>query len=490
MELISFDKMTDPETVFDRVEKLGQGSYGAVWRAVHKQSGAAVALKIVELEDEDLEIDEIIAEVKIMQKLDHTYVIRYFGSYMVRDEFLYIAMEFCESGSILDLMRVLKKPLKEASIRIVASQVTKGLQYLHANNFIHRDLKAGNIMTTKAGACKLGDFGVTGEITRETQKRHTVIGSPYWMAPEVIREIGYDTKADLWSLGITIIEMAELEPPNCAVHPMRVIFIIPSRPPPTLTKPGDYSPAMNSFIARCLTKDQEARPDAATLTKDPWVAEWDGNAKPLSASVEQMLEVIASTPGGREALLGSDNEDEEEEQDEADDAAFGGLNMGTVKLGDGTRVMKSSKTDEGDVFGGGTIVLSSNTMRPSQAAEAQEAAGGGATPAWMSDAYEVKTDLSKYAGNDKDKAKKAESVASAPVVAAPVVVAPAAAAPAAAAAVAAAEDAPNKKDVFVTLRRANANKNTRVTIRGGNLSEDLFGPEADISGKLHFGRFF
>ncbi len=141
MDLISFDSTTDPETVFDRVEKLGQGSYGAVWRAVHKTSGSAVALKIVELEDEDLEIDEIIAEVKIMQKLDHTYVIRYFGSYMVRDQYLYIAMEFCESGSILDLMRVLKKPLPEPVIRIVTAQVTKGLHYLHSNNFIHRDLK-------------------------------------------------------------------------------------------------------------------------------------------------------------------------------------------------------------------------------------------------------------------------------------------------------------------------------------------------------------
>ena len=116
MELISFDAKTDPEEVFDRVEKLGQGSYGAVWRAIHKESGEMVALKIVELEDEDLEIDEIIAEVKIMQNLDHNYVIHYFGSYMVRDTYLYIAMEFCESGSILDLMRVLKKPLTEPTI--------------------------------------------------------------------------------------------------------------------------------------------------------------------------------------------------------------------------------------------------------------------------------------------------------------------------------------------------------------------------------------
>ncbi len=161
---------------------------------MHKATGAAVALKIVNLDDEDLELNEIIAEVKIMQNLDHTYVIRYFGSFVVREELLYIAMEFCESGSISDLMRCLKHPLSEPVIRIVTHQVTKGLQYLHSNGYIHRDLKAGNIMTTRSGQCKLGDFGVTGEITRESQKRHTVIGSPYWMAPEVIREIGYDYK--------------------------------------------------------------------------------------------------------------------------------------------------------------------------------------------------------------------------------------------------------------------------------------------------------
>ncbi len=342
-------------------------------------------------------------------------------------------------------------------------------------------------MTTRAGACKLGDFGVTGEITRETQKRHTVIGSPYWMAPEVIREIGYDFKADLWSLGITIIEMAELEPPNCAVHPMRVIFIIPSRPPPTLTKPADFSAAMNAFIARCLTKDQEARPDAATLTQDPWVAAWDGNCKPLSGLVDQMLEVIAATPGGREVLLGSDNEEEEEEGgEETDEAAFGGMNMGTVKLGDGTRVMKrSSPSEEGDVFGGGTIVLS--TMRPSQVAEAdrQNAAasgGGGETvPAWMSDAYEVKTDLDKYSGKDKEKPAASAAATPAAATQAP----PALTVATTTASTAAAEEAaaPNKKDVFVTLRRTNANKNTRVTIRGGNLADDLLAGDSEGSGK-------
>ena len=494
MELISFDANTDPEEVFDRVEKLGQGSYGAVWRAVHKESGQMVALKIVELEDEDLEIEEIIAEVKIMQHLDHTYVIHYFGSYMVRDEYLYIAMEFCESGSILDLMRVLKRPLTEPTIRIVVAQVTKGLEYLHSKSFIHRDMKAGNIMTTKSGQCKLGDFGVTGEITRDVQKRHTVIGSPYWMAPEVIREIGYDFKADLWSLGITMIEMAEGEPPNCAVHPMRVIFIIPSRAPPVLQAADAVSAEMNAFIARCLTKDQSLRPDASQLCEDPWLAGWDQNAKPLSALVENMLEIIAETPGGREELLGSDDE-EDDENDKSDDdaaqlAAFGDMNMGTVKLGDGTCVMKRSGSMRGDdnVYSGGTIVMSSSrhggtaTSRSGGDSGASDTVSGTdeAVPMWMSSAYEAKTDIDKYAGNETPKETSTEAVEDVSASASDVV------------SVSSTDEATNEappspppqhQDVFLTLKRANTNKNVRVTIRGGNLKEDLLGSEVGQTGE-------
>lgn len=488
---------------------MGQGSYGAVWRAVHKESGAAVALKIVNLDDDDLELEEIIAEVKIMQNLDHTYVIRYFGSFVVRDELLYIAMEFCESGSISDLMRIIKHPLPENVVRIVTHQVVKGLLYLHAHGYIHRDLKAGNIMTTKGGQCKLGDFGVTGEITQASQKRHTVIGSPYWMAPEVIREIGYDYKADIWSLGITVIEMADLEPPHTAIHPMRVIFIIPSRPPPTLKEPSKFSSTMNDFIARCLVKEQDNRPAAADLVSDPFVSEFNGDLKPLARLVERMLEIVASTPGGREKLLADDEDEEEDEEDRDDDemvAAFGDMNMGTVRLGDGTTVMRRAEGaagEEDNVFGGGTIVLTT----ASAAKDDDGKRGTGDGPSWMDANYEAKTDLSKYAGSDD---------------------APATGAPAGAAAAAAAKedklrppppdevpsvppaskpavigqshtmknpvrDANSKddKDVFVTLRgrpsHQNKNQNVRVTIRGGNLKDDDFFAGTGESGKRKEG---
>jgi hypothetical protein len=256
---------------------------------------------------------------------------------------------------------------------------------------------------------------------------------------------------------------------------MRVIFIIPSRAPPTLSNPDNYSADMNDFIARCLVKDQTARPDAKMLTAHKWVASWDKNMKPLSLLVENMLEIIANTEGGREVLLASDNEEDEESDDtDAQLAAFGDMNMGTVKLGDGTCVMKAgSGVGDGEdemVFGGGTIVMSSTRgKRDSDAPVEDEGAGG--VPAWMSDAYEAKTDLNKYSGKPGEEEPKKEDEA-APAPAAPVVTV---------------TEAEPKQDVFLTMSRRNAaNKNTRVTIRGGNLKEDLFGPDDQQTGKQYF----
>lgn len=190
-----------------------------------------------------------------------------------------------------DLLSHCKKPLTETQIAVVARDILKGLDYLHKMRKIHRDVKAGNILLTTKGDIKLADFGVSGQLSDTMAKRLTLIGTPFWMAPEVIQETGYDVKADIWSLGITAIEMAESKPPYADIHPMRAIFLIPSRPPPTLSKPDNYSEDFRDFIAKCLTKKPDDRPSASELLKHPFITK-ARTATELVPLIDEYLEII------------------------------------------------------------------------------------------------------------------------------------------------------------------------------------------------------
>ena len=187
-------------------------------------------------------------------------------------------MEFCGAGSVLDIMKLRghywnvpreenggNKTLSETEIATVLSDTLKGLEYLHLRKKIHRDIKAGNILLNMEGHAKLADFGVAGQLTDTMAKRNTVIGTPFWMAPEVIQEIGYDCVADIWSLGITALEMAEGKAPYGEIHPMRAIFMIPSKPPPSFSHPDKWSPAFIDFVSRCLVKQPDVRATASEL---------------------------------------------------------------------------------------------------------------------------------------------------------------------------------------------------------------------------------
>ncbi|CAJ0934980.1 unnamed protein product, partial [Mesorhabditis belari] len=261
-----------PEEVFDIVCKLGEGSYGAVHMAIHKSSGHTLAIKKVPV---DTDLQEIIKEISIMQQCDSKYVVKYYGSYFKNSD-LWIVMEYCGAGSVSDIMRLRRKTLNELEISSVLRDTLKGLRYLHGLKKIHRDIKAGNILLTLEGHAKLADFGVAGQLTDTMAKRNTVIGTPFWMAPEVIEEIGYDTKADMWSLGITSIEAAEGRPPYAEIHPMRAIFMIPTKPPPTLKNPEDWSHEFNDFVLRCLVKKPEDRATAAELLEHPFIVNAQG----------------------------------------------------------------------------------------------------------------------------------------------------------------------------------------------------------------------
>ena len=190
-------------------------------------------------------------------------------------------MEYCGAGSILDIMKLrgyhqglpkgVTKNLSEDEISTVLSDTLKGLEYLHLNKKIHRDIKAGNILLSSKGQVKLADFGVAAQLTETMAKRNTRQGSPFWMAPEVIQEIGYDYSADIWSLGITALEMAEGIPPYGEIHMMRAIFMIPSKPPPSFREPDKWSSNFIDFVSRCLMKNPEERLKASELLQQDFI---------------------------------------------------------------------------------------------------------------------------------------------------------------------------------------------------------------------------
>lgn len=231
-------------------------------------------------------------------------------------------MEFCGAGSVSDLMKIRNKTLTEEEIACILKYTLKGLEYLHLRRKIHRDIKAGNILLNAEGHAKLADFGVAGQLTDTMAKRNTVIGTPFWMAPEVIQEIGYDCLADIWSLGITAIEMAEGKPPYADIHPMRAIFMIPTKPPPTFKDDERWSMEFLDFVSKCLVKNPEERATATQLLQHPFI-ESAKALSVLSSMIQEALNIM------EEESTREENEDENEEAD-------GQVDSGTiVKVGDG-----------------------------------------------------------------------------------------------------------------------------------------------------------
>ncbi|XWS34204.1 hypothetical protein CRYUN_Cryun21dG0020400 [Craigia yunnanensis] len=309
----------DPSTKYELLNELGKGSYGAVYKARDIRTSELVAIKVISLSEGEEGYEEIRGEIEMLQQCSHPNVVRYLGSYQ-GEEYLWIVMEYCGGGSIADLMNVIEEPLEEYQIAYICREALKGLDYLHTIFKVHRDIKGGNILLTEQGEVKLGDFGVAAQLTRTMSKRNTFIGTPHWMAPEVIQESRYDGKVDVWALGVSAIEMAEGLPPRSAVHPMRVLFMISIEPAPMLEDKEKWSLVFHDFVAKSLTKDPRLRPTASEMLKHKFIEKCKSGAsvmlpkiekaKQIRAAMAQEAQNLAPTISGLNPLEGSKlNED-------------------------------------------------------------------------------------------------------------------------------------------------------------------------------------
>ncbi|KAL7541893.1 hypothetical protein ACHAXR_011350 [Thalassiosira sp. AJA248-18] len=249
---------------------VSEGSFGKIFRARYKATGAIVAVKVV------TESDEVKNEIHYLAKCNSSFIIGYFGSFLCGTN-MWVVTDYCGGGFVSDIIKDVARAksdysMPEGCIQAVCAGVLLGLEYLHGADICHRDINCSNILLSNAGFVKLTGFRVSAELDEDpTKKLTSVVGSHYWMAPEVIKEVPYDGKADIWSLGITTIEMAESAPPHSTLDPMEAVFLIPSKPSPTLADPDRWGPKIVEFIDCCCKKDPSQRSDSKSLTSHPFV---------------------------------------------------------------------------------------------------------------------------------------------------------------------------------------------------------------------------
>ncbi|TMS23703.1 Serine/threonine-protein kinase 10 [Larimichthys crocea] len=302
----------NPEEIWNIIGELGDGAFGKVFKAQNKQTGILAAAKVIDTKTEE-ELEDYMVEIDILASCDHQNIVKLLDAFYYESK-LWILIEFCAGGAVDAVMLELERPLTEPQIRVVCKQTLQALVYLHDNNIIHRDLKAGNILLTLDGDVKLADFGVSAKNTKTLQRRDSFIGTPYWMAPEVVmcetsKDRPYDYKADIWSLGVTLIELAQIEPPNHEMNPMRVLLKIAKADPPTLMQPSRWSPEFSDFLKRCLDKHVDNRWTAMQLLQHTFISSV-ADSKPLR-------ELIAEAKAEVTEEIEEHKEEEEEEETEA-----------------------------------------------------------------------------------------------------------------------------------------------------------------------------
>ncbi|KAM4606120.1 TRAF2 and NCK interacting kinase b isoform 4-T4 [Polymixia lowei] len=328
LDEIDLSALRDPAGIFELVELVGNGTYGQVYKGRHVKTGQLAAIKVMDVTGDEEE--EIKAEINMLKKYSHhRNIATYYGAFIKKnppgiDDQLWLVMEFCGAGSVTDLIKNTKgNSLKEEWTAYICREILRGLTHLHQHKVIHRDIKGQNVLLTENAEVKLVDFGVSAQLDRTVGRRNTFIGTPYWMAPEVIAcdenpDATYDFKSDLWSLGITAIEMAEGAPPLCDMHPMRALFLIPRNPAPRL-KSKKWSKKFQSFIESCLVKSHSQRPSTEQLLKHPFIRDLP-NERQVRIQLKDHIDRTKKKRGERDETeyeySGSEEEDEERDMGE------------------------------------------------------------------------------------------------------------------------------------------------------------------------------
>eukprot|EP00051_Salpingoeca_urceolata_P033402 m.20558 g.20558 ORF g.20558 m.20558 type:complete len:759 (-) comp6199_c1_seq1:115-2391(-) len=301
----------DPDTVFELISQIGSGSYGTVQKARVIKTGKLAAVKLINMEDGE-EFEDVENEIALLEKCHHENVVAYYGSF-IKQRTMWICMEFCGAGSVSDLYGSLGAPLSELEIAHIMLPSLRGLEYLHQQRMIHRDIKGGNILLTDDGKVKLADLGVSAQLSSTLAKRKSFIGTPYWIAPEIIAvemkmgPDGYSNKCDVWSLAITAIEFAELAPPMFDLHPMRALYLIPKNPPPRLADKSKWSKDFRDWIKQALTKNPSKRPSATQLCKHSWFK----GVNPAKPVLEEFIQRCRSAGAPKRKGLVEEFSDEE-----------------------------------------------------------------------------------------------------------------------------------------------------------------------------------
>ncbi|CAM9464427.1 unnamed protein product [Lampetra planeri] len=375
----------DPAELWSVIGELGDGAFGKVYKAQNKESGVLAAAKVIETKSEE-ELEDYMVEIEILALCDHPNIVGLLNAFYYENK-LWIFIEFCPGGAVDAIMLELERGLAEPQIRVVCKQMLEALNYLHTHRIIHRDLKAGNILLTFEGDVKLADFGVSAKNTRTLQRRDSFIGTPYWMAPEVVmcetmKDAPYDYKADIWSLGITLIELAQMEPPNHELNPMRVMLKIAKNDPPSLSFPSKWSAEFTDFLKKCLDKNPETRWNAIQLLQHSFISGVDSN-KPLR-------ELIAEAKAEVMEEIEEDNEEEDMETP----------SPGTGHKRAPSDISVASSEDEKLSQQSPVTSVTENNEEEQEAAEQPETDGDGQLP--MDESTTVENGISEKSTSGKD----------------------------------------------------------------------------------------